>query len=191
MPPQRLDIPFRGSRQYLHSTTLFDALVALTDPDPSAAVALNIYKVITEPVGVAPFAGDRAAVAGTFAFVGRDGRAAVLGLYPAPGAPAPGRVPCNEDAIIASADIADDRAGARAGTVGSLVETIVALNKALVGARMAGRLKPMFSTLDLARLPAVPARVELRIDRQLGIKLFVSTISVDGAPLGRITFIGA
>lgn len=189
--PRHLDIPYRGARQYLHSTTLFDALVAMVDPDPAGALALNIYKVITEPVGVASFDGDRAAVSGVFSYVDRAGQSVSLGLYPAPGSPPPGRVPCNEDAIIAGAEILDGRASARAGDPGTLVETIVALNKALVGERMAGRLKPMFSTLDLARLPALPAKVELRIDRQLGIKLFVSTVSVDDAPLGRVTFIGA
>ncbi len=187
-----LAIPFRGNRDYLHSTTFFDALVALTGPDAGQPLSLNIYKTITEPVGAAPFDGNRAAVHGVFAYTDGAGNKQSLGLYPLPGGgPAPGRVPCNENAIIAAATVGEAEAEATAGPIGTLVETIVALNKTLVGTRMAGRLKPMFSTLELTRLPTVPVSVRLRIDKQLGIKLFVSTVTVDDTPVGRITFIGA
>jgi hypothetical protein len=167
---------------------LFDRLVAMTGA--RAKVRLTIHRVISRPVRAVPAPGKGGAH-GYFSYADpHDAGIRYLHLEPDDAAPAPGRVACNEAQIVASARLREGVATARAGTIGTLVETVIALNKWLIETTVGRERKLLFSNLELDQLVAGQPLVEVKLLRSLGSRMFQSQVTLEASTRGEVVFMG-
>lgn len=186
-PPWALDLPYKGGRQYLHSTDIFEALTALTGA--TGSISLKISGMIVHPVEVLPAAGMRTGenYPARFRCLGRGGEWDLL-LRERMDEVVSRRIPYDEDAIADGASLRDDAIESLEAGSAKLIERIVALNKHLIKARHAGRTL-LFASLFLARQPVRPD-LRLVLESSLGTRLFRSSIHSGGERLGEIVFYG-
>jgi hypothetical protein len=186
--PFPLFTPLRGERDYIQGSALFDRLVAMTGA--RSQLCLTMHRISSQPMRAVP-AASKGGTHGYFSFRDpKDGELRYLHLEPDPDAPSPGRAGCNEAQIAASATLASGMARARAGAVGTLAETLVALNKLLIESIFGRDRKLLFASLELDELPPGQSLTELRLLRSLGSRMFVSQITLDGKHAGQIVFMG-
>lgn len=184
-----LDLPFKGSRTYLHSTDIFDALT--TKLGVNSAVSLKISRFVHHPLVAIPasevsdphaypvkFSGE--ALSGRVDLVlSEDTTRAVTRI-----------VPYDENAIVADALLdgptirSTSHGGARA------IERIVALNKRLISEVATPGKRLAFVSLAFSRTPNQDSLFVLKLESRLGTRLFRSSIEADGEPLGEIVFSG-
>ena len=181
-----LEVPFRGRRNYLHSTTIFDQILRhLADP---VDVTFTIRQLIRQPIALATSLAGRIPV-GEFSCID-NGCPREFHICLADGAPAPGRAEDNEQIIIGASVAENGRLGAIVGNPGTFIETVVALQKHFVGSCAKPGRKLLFSRLRITRMisagPVFIDRLEI-----MGNRLFKSHVSGPGDEIGRITFMAA
>jgi hypothetical protein len=135
-----LDIPFRGERQYLHSTTFITALLGLF-PGLSN-LKLDFRQMIHHPI-VLDADMARADRFGMVSFDDGDVKRK-FGIYCDLDRSVEERVACNEKAINDLYDSGTDASTGLVGKPGNFIETIVALNKAAVARRTGAGKKVIF-----------------------------------------------
>jgi hypothetical protein len=190
----RLDIGFKGNRNYLHGTDLFDAMVALNGEASGSAISdirMSFYRPIThrvEAVRARPGSAASSHPAAMFELK-IDGAPVIWALQEKAGQAVEGRRPYDEDAVAAGSRV-EDRAIAQAKpTPYTFIERVVALNKRLLDALQGGRkVSWWFARLELGRLPPAAPALRLGVETELGGRLVRSSIAVDGAPAGSIYF---
>jgi hypothetical protein len=175
------ELAFKGGRTYLHSTTLFDDIVALRGDDLRGIDFRFNHKTARQVrYQSAPPAGDQVGVGiwrdhlGEFHIVERD-------------APVTRRQPYDEDALADLFAFAGRHVEVPADVGGhSAVEAIVAGFKALLQRTVAGRdARLAFVRLRLASLPRLP--LAIRFGRRIG-EFYQGDILLAGEPAGQIFF---
>lgn len=186
-----LDLPFKGSRQYLHGTDIFDAVIPLTKP--RHGVAFRFHRLMRHPIDLVPVVETS---------IGKDGAAGFFVRYDDNGTKTiwqfrenlarrvTGRVPYDEADVVFDAAYGDDTVESPGPSTYSFIERTVALHKALLRHRSAGDGQGawLFTHLDLIRVPSNPKRIFMKLSGFLGTKMARSTIKCDDKALGQITF---
>jgi hypothetical protein len=186
----RINVPLRGNRDYLHSTNLFDFLVARTRAHRN--LMLMFRRKITCEVQACPATQGRDPQSYPARFIGEgnDGRTDLFLTEAHPLTPLGQREPYNEDAVAAgsriegNAILSDEHNGA------SAIERMVALNKRLLSSIVQERRVLVFSKISLASLPDRKARLKVMLLSRLGMTLFRSRIFVNETEFGEIVFYG-
>lgn len=182
--PIGLDLPLKGARTYLHSTTILAALVSrwsLTD-----AVELEFRRMIHHPISLVRDGGASADRVGRFAFR-RDGVWHAYGIYADASRAITGHVEDNERAILAASVREGEMASAGIGMPGNFIDTIVTLNKALVAEDAGADRKVIFSSLRLDVIPQADV-IGVKLTKSMGKRIYVSDILWNRAKIGSLTF---
>lgn len=175
------ELAFKGGRTYLHSTTLFDDIVALRGPDIGEIDFRFNHKTARQVrYRSAPPANGEVGVGiwrdslGQFHIVERD-------------APITRREPYDEDGLAAAFAFDGQRVELPADVGGrSPVEAIVAGFKALLLRSVtADTARLAFVRLRLSRVPQLP--LEIRYSRRIG-EFFQGELRQGGQPVGQIFF---
>jgi len=187
-----LTLPFLAQRDYLHGTTLFDALAARFDA--RGPLSLKIGQVIcTDRVRVEAARPGSPAPAATFTIADPDGVRETLNVYPVDASDRIERQAYDEDAVTRRARF---EPGAARVTLDepspvSLIATLIPLNKLLLS-RMpatAGIGQWLFARIDLTDRPSTFPPISLQFGGSLsGGRIACSRIQAGALELGNLYF---
>ena len=182
LPP--FTLPFLGRREYLHGTTLFDALLPLLPPD--AEMTFKFSQMIRSPrvaIGDAP--GDA-----SLSWKSPSAGPGAWHIRPLPTAAPVERRPYPELLVSERAELAGKSARYLGESPFSFVSTLIPLHKALLAAHVRPALPGqwVFTRLDLLKRPASFSRIELQLAGVFREQLAHSKILVEDEPLGSIYF---
>jgi len=149
-------------------------------------VRLEFRQMIHAPIYLAEDRPEQEGRVGKLSF-GSGAEARSYGIYTDASHSIDGHVECNEKAVIAAAQFSGDRAVGEIGKPGNFIDTIVALNKALVAGHVDGTKKIIFSSVALDVVPHV-GKMRVELTKKLGTKIFVSDIYWDDHKIGSLTF---
>lgn len=183
-----LQIAFKGTRPYLQSADIFNALVAVTGAKQD--FLLKFTSMLSTPIEAVP-AGEVEApnkAPARFRALGPEGEIDLV-IRPAGHVGSLERVPYDEDAVTCQSVIVDRAISCDNGASATPLERMVALHKRLIHEVLKPGKKLLFTSVSLSHLPVGPnLRIELQAN--LGTKLFRSAVSSDGERLGEIVFYG-
>lgn len=182
LPP--LTLPFLGHRDYLHGTTLFDALLPLLPADAEMVFKFS-HMIRSNRVTIGEGPGD-ASLTWKSASSGRG----AFHIRPLPPVEPLERRPYPEPLIGEHAEVTGQSARYTGESPFSFVSTLVPLHKALLAANVQPAVSGqwVFTRLDLRRRPAAFSSVELQLAGVFQNQLAHSKIFVEGEPLGAIYF---
>ena len=187
----RLKLPFLGQRNYLHGTTLFDAMTVnlSTASSVSFKFARMVYSDQVDLVdfNAAPARTEEFLVALTWQYGGEQGWRGVREL---PISTVVERRPYPEGEVTEAATFTPQQATFRGASNFSFVATLVPLHKALLLRNQIGQGKGqwVFTRLDLSAIPVTYRELSLQIEHVLGRRMVKSRVLVDGSPRGAIFF---
>lgn len=179
-----LDLPLKGERKYLHSTNILSDLIArfsLTGP-----VKLEFRQMIYNPIYLVPDAPDAPNKVGKFSFES-GGAWQYYGIYTDEGRLITKHVDDIETKIISGGVRDGDRFRAVIGQPGNFIETVVALNKALVMSHAGPGKKAIFSGINVGAIPD-EGEIGVELTKKMGTKIYVSDVLWNNAKIGSLTF---
>ena len=188
---ETLKLPLLGSRNYLHGTTLFEALEKrFVD---GSAISLKLSQMmLTDTVRVQEF--DPAvelgrAYSATVTWMA-DGSRRGLGVSPLLTSDQIDRAVYDEESIVAKADFQDHSVTIAQPSGYSLVKTIVALHKALLFRLLAPARSGqwLFTRFDLEAVPASWLPLSISHGQGSNLAAVASEVAFDGRPGGRVMF---
>jgi hypothetical protein len=177
------DLPLKGDRTYLQSANILQEF--LSRFSITGAVKLDFRQMIYHPIYLASDAPENPDRVGKFAFREGDGWI-TYGIFTDSTRQIEKRIPDNEKEILEASSIHDDRAAGPIDEPGSFIDTIVALNKVLVGRHANGK-KAIFTNIELGVIPD-RGRIGVALIKRLGSKIFVSDVLWNDARIGSLTF---
>ncbi len=185
-----LDLAFKGDREYLHGTDIFNELVMLMSPVEH--IKFQLKKIMTSQISIIRL-GDRQEsrqkISGIFKFMHKKNEIE-LGLFEN-SKKINRRYEYNEEEVIRDVIYTKDKAELHSSTKYSFIERLVSLNKSmLVRFVEQPSVKWYFTQIDITRLPADDCSLSLSIKQQLGIRLVLSNIVANGVKIGSIGFSG-
>ncbi len=191
MSSLELILPFLGSRNYLHGTTLFDSLSALVPKE--ARRIFKFSRLITsnhvlvrslEQIDVG--AGDVSATLG----YETDSEKGCLGVIPLEPTKELTRIPYDETLVTSAAQIWRSRVEILGPSPFSFVATIVPLNKALLSREIGkpGDGQWLFTRLDVDPLPGQVRSIQLVVRGRIGARIVRSEIRISGSTVGDLYF---
>lgn len=187
--PLSLDVPLRERRSYLHSTNLFDFLIARTGAMRDLSLVFR-RKIECEAEAIAIPDGSGADYPALFSGE-REGARINLGIVEkAPLRPMQRREPYDEDAVAAGSRIDGKEIVSEIGNGASAIERIVSLNKRLLTHEIDGQKTLVFSRIHLKSRPDATAPLRILLKSRLGVKLFRSVVFSNDTEIGEIVFYG-
>lgn len=177
------DIPLKGERTYLQSADMLSHFIkrfSLEGP-----VKIEFRRMIHHPIYLSEDAPDQPERAGKLSFPDGD-TWRTYGIFIHEGRAITGRTPNNETEILAASTIGEDTASGGIDRPGNFIDTVVALNKVLVGRYSKGR-KAIFSALTLDTVPK-DGTIGVNLVKKLGTKIFMSDVTWNGDKIGSLTF---
>jgi hypothetical protein len=189
--PTELGLWFLGRRNYLHGTTLYDAVIPRCRNGANLSFRMNRL-IESDRVAVEEFDPERDE-AGRFSatLVWDEGaRQKALGVAALAPSPAPARQPFDEDAIVARAGFSGTTVATKAPANDSLIRNLVPLNKALLQRTLTPPSPGqwLFARLDLDRHPDTFDELRLTLRSTLGHAVVASSIEIDGRGAGTVMF---
>lgn len=170
-----IKINFRGERAYLHSASIFDALVAQTGA--ATNIKLTFRRVLTRPLAAFP---PNPKLPAHF-----EADGVKLSIAEVDG-PEPGREPYDESARLAGSSITGHTIHSPAGP-GTFSERVVALNKRLIEDVSGPKGKVIFVSMALSRLPDDGADLSVTLEGSAG-GFHQSTLRSAGEIIGSTVF---
>jgi len=181
----RLDLSFKGDRDYLQGGDVFNAL--LKRFKSSCPISLRFHRPIKFQVEAGPLGvGDNPAARFTY---WNAGDKINLGLYEIAGAPVIERIPYDEDAIGRGAECDQWRVKMKHRPDATFIERVLVMNKLLHRAlfpEAQGRW--LFTRLELERNFSGFPQIALSHQSNLGSRLTKVRIEADGETLGDLFF---
>lgn len=194
-----LEFQFKGKRDYVHGTDIFNEVCRFAVETLNVAsivgIEMNLHKIMRTNLKVEvlddPGAKKRDDTCVTFSFTSAGVRRKLF--LSENGAPVEGRYPYPEEDIInASALDVEQRSFKLSRACGySDIEIFVAMNKGLLDELFPSHGgKWYFTKLELAERRGKTGfdNIELKLIKNVGLKLTKSSITVDGRNLGNIFF---
>jgi hypothetical protein len=185
--PVPLDLAFKGSRDYLHGTDLFEALVALTGAREQ--VSFRVRKVMRCGLEALPMEED-APVEWCCAVFGYSCGAErfQIGVRERPGVLVTGHRPYDEDAVRADAILRGDQVESPGPVAATFFERVLAINKLLM-TRVFPEVKDgwLFTRLELDRVPERPRMVGSRFLAATGTRLVKTSVIADHVEIGYVS----
>lgn len=185
-----IDVPLRERRTYLHSTNLFDFLIARTGATRNL-VLLFRGKIEYQAEAIAlPDGSDGMGYPALFSGESAQSRFRLAVMEKRPLRPFQRRERYDEDAVAAGSRIEGKEIIGDAHNGASAIERIVALNKRLLTHELDHRKILVFSKITLDFLPDAQAPLRIALKSRLGLTLFRSTIFSNNAEIGEVIFCG-
>lgn len=186
-----LALKFKGERDYLHGTDIFNTLVELTGARDN--VSLRLHCVMRRGVEAVPIDDTETNLkgfAGLFLY-GKADRLQKIGLRENPTIEVTGRVPYDESKVIADASIRRQVIECPGPSRFTFIERVIALNKALLLETVTTpRVRWWLTRLDLTRVPSPAGALRLELVERLGTRLTKTSITADGEEVGFVYFTG-
>jgi hypothetical protein len=186
-----LDLSFKGVRDYLHGTDIFDKLVELSGAEKD--IKLRINKIIRNGLVALPgiARGDQnTPLSAMFSFED-DGGQKFIGLREDPAIKILDRYPYDEDVISTAAHLGDQTITLDIDSEHSFIELIVILNKTLLTKVLAQNTRKwMFTRVEIDNLPRQLDKITMKYSDSIGARLVKSSIAVNGDHIGHIYFSG-
>lgn len=182
-----LDLPLKGERTYLQSADILSELVerfSLSGP-----TKLEFRQMIYHPIYLSEDESELPNRAGKFSFQQGDGQTGVwrtYGIFIDEGRTITKRIPNNEAEILAASTIGEETATGGIDQPANFIDTLVALNKVLVGRHSKGK-KAIFSAISLDAIPD-SGEIGCHLVKKLGTKIFISDVLWNGHKIGSLTF---
>ncbi len=186
-----LTLPFLAQRNYLHGTTLFDAL--LNEIPGGSSVSYKIPRMIlSNRISLEKFdetPEQQTEFAASLSWES-DCAKGWIGIREQTRSETIERAAYPEDAVTKSAQFDEKRVSFSGASPFTFVATVVPLHKALLlrNKIVEGAGQWVFTRFDLKRVPETFEKLDVEIDRVLGKQLAKSTVIVDDAPIGTIYF---
>lgn len=187
-----LDLPFKGSRQYLHGTDIIPAVLALTGSVEEVSFQIHrmaMYPLLVRWVDNSELEALRKsnALCLLMSYIDTEQERKTVAVVEDNSYQIDKRIPYDEEQVIAGASISGKTIVQKTGRSGSFIERVVALNKALI-LEVVGKCSLLLMRIDLRSMPVSPKEISITLTRVIGEKTFLSTISGDGDVLGTIYF---
>jgi hypothetical protein len=184
-----LDLPFKGTRDYLHGTDIFDALLRVSGARDR--VVLILRRPMRHPVDVVPFHSmpNPTAYHAEFHYVaGRRTRTLVLRENSS--RKVTHRIAYDENDVTAAAEITDGSLKCQISSSYSFIEHVVALNKVLLNSFSPAVSSPrwLFARIELDTIPQAPKVLDLKLVASIGSRITKTELGADGCSLGHIYF---
>lgn len=185
-----LVLPWLGRREYLHGTTLFEALVERSRAERD--LCFKVQSVLrTNRIRIVEIdpSSPLQRPAASLSWSDGDG---VQGLWVLPLEPTetPQRAVFDEAQIVAQSSFVCDGVCLKEATSYPFIYSVVALNKALL-LRSLSPPQPgqwLFTRLDLARVPTCFLPLRIRLETTFHHRLVRSSLMVDADPIGDMYF---
>ncbi len=186
----RLNLKFKGNRTYLQGPDIFSALVTFIPVTGSVYFQMN--RLIDRQIEIVKLPSSKIQLqdlSGVFKYWDND-NAIEIGILESK-EEITERYNYDEEAVISGATILDKEGTLPSSSEFSFIERVVALNKAMLQQSITeNSVKWYFTTLELKYVPNDGVSIRLSLVRQLGIRLILSSIEVDGFPIGTLGFTG-
>ena len=180
-----LDLPFKGGRDHLHATDLFDALVGLTGA--KAGLSLRIQRMMRTSVAATPMDQLSHRRDATAFFQWSDGSDRRTLAVCEDGRSVERRVPYDEDDVTASSKLEGSTIHLQPSPRYSFIERVVAHQKLLLN-RTIAQIPWLFSRIEIGLVPSAEAELSLTLADRVGIRLVRSDITEAGGKIGSICF---
>lgn len=192
-----LRLPYKGGRQYLHGTDIYNAvcdLLAARQFGPLEKLDVVFHKMTLTQLRGRIYGEEPAPeTERQVVFRGKAGGRPLTVILEEDGAPITERVPYDEEALAAQAtwNEAEKQITLLGGPQVSNIEKIVALNKTLLSRSFPeAKGRWLFARLQLIESirPKVFEQIEVRFQGHSHFRITRSTLFGDGAPLGSLYF---
>ena len=186
--PFSLDLPFRGARPYLHSTSIANALAPrFADAD---LFDLNMRGWMTHRLVFRPIEPGVVAAGSGHVILAKGPQRLRFEISEDKSHPAIAREPYDEDAVPSSLDTETGQlqVGARAGY--SFFDRLIAANKVLINRTLNPGVKLIAARILSPGFPVDEEPFALKVSGAVGSKLFRSAILIGGKKQGEVLFYG-
>jgi hypothetical protein len=184
-----LDVPFKGTRDYLTGADLFDALLDVTGAKGS--VVLVMRRLMQTPVSTVPIppSVDPSTYPAEFHYTSAGSDCTVV-LREDPSRKVTRRIPYDEERVTAPAVISGTCLSCPLSETYSFIEQVVALNKLLLNRSAVGADSPkwLFTRIELDTVPETPQVLDLKLVATIGSRITKTAIRTDGGLVGHIYF---
>jgi len=189
---KRLNLPYKGDRNYVHGTDLFIALVQMVDA--TSSMSMTIYHLSKVPVvaqlvdrtelGRLRKSGELNAV---FAWNDAENCQHLVAVTNDPEDYECKRIDYDEAMVVDGFDIIGRQIQQTIPTPWSFIERTVSLNKQLLR-DWTGEADWLFTRLDIAQLPKQAISLVLEVESDRDARLLKSIVVVDNVNVGSIYF---
>ena len=185
-----LNLKYRGDRDYLHGTDLFNAF--LSNTDPKSKIRMRVYRPMRRQLEMATMESldkeEKENISAVFECTSPAGDEVWCALEN-PDLEIGGRYAVDERDIVLGATYTDGALIQYEYTPFTIIERVVAMNKVLLTHQNGNRqLKWWFTRIDLKRIPDDSSPLTLKPKSSLGTKLVASSISCNDEQLGTVYF---
>lgn len=189
MPTDRwhADLPFRGARTYVHSTSICNHLRQRFGALSRLELVMREWmggRVLFAPLD--EMTGAKATLRLDFA----DGTSQRYGLVDDPAHPVTAREPFDEDGLVAGAPLDGKVITVAANPEGTFFDRLISANKALINRTLEPRVRLIASKIVIERFPADDQAFQLRLESHLGTRIFRSSVLSGGDKIGEVVFYG-
>lgn len=184
---RKLNLLYKGNRDYLHGTDLFAALIRETGA--VGPVSLRLYKPMMHPLCFSVLSGNEPSRGNIATFVWHEADIQHTGIIAEmPDEKVTSRYDYNEAEVTAMAKFDGHEASLGAEKKYSFIEKLVALHKALLNSIRGEMIDWWFARLDLSRVPRAESPLRLSLTSKPGGRLVKSLIYVGDEEVGSIYF---
>lgn len=181
------DLPFRGSRAYVHSASICNHVRERFGT--ASRFELVMREWMANRVLFAP-ADEMPASKATLRIDHADGSSQRYGLTDDPDHPIAERVPYDEEGLVAGAMIENRVISVAAGRAGSFFDRMVAANKVVINQSLDPGVKLIAAKIVLDGFPQDDHSFQVRLDSHLGTRIFRSSVLIDGGKIGDVVYYG-
>lgn len=192
MNKHKLNLAYKGERDYLHGTDIIPVLFTLTGPVEQ--ISIQIHRMMSRPlfayvaeeaeIGQLRSTGKLCAVmvyvdskeGRTFMVVTEDENSKIME-----------RNPYDEKPVTTGFEVIGQKINQKIPGEGTFIERVVALNKILLN-HVIGNNSWLFTRIDLNYAPLEPRSLSIELSRVMGGQSFKSVITGDGEQIGSIFF---
>jgi len=187
---------YKGGRDYVHGTDIFNKLAGLFDLDSQTPLSISFHKIIRSPSLLLSYSsrkqdlseGEGEKVAHGFFDKGGERTHFVLAEVDPGDCPGESR-PYDEQSIADRSTIEGQRVLISDLGEYSFIENVVALNKHLLQTLFPDKDgKWLFTRVELEGVPSDDGSIELELLHNLNFKLTKTQVVCGGAPAGNIYF---
>ena len=184
--PFEVDFPFRGSRGYVHSTSIANHW---SDRAPDAdRFELVLKGWMTSRVRFRPATTPGEGTG--YVKIVRGDHTELWQMDEDPAHPVQSREPFDEAAIPATVEVEDRTAEVLPAPGATWFDRLIKGNKALIETVLAPGVPLIAAKIATHGFPPDDAPLSLRLKSHAGTRIFKSTILMDGSPYGELVFYG-
>lgn len=183
-----LDLTFKGQRNYIHGSDIYNKIVATFGP--YRTLELQFHRMLAmSPVMTLLAPDEEQAGYDAFGLIVIDNTTLRVGIRAGTRDTGDRRYPYDEDGATNGAILAEQIITQKPPFQYTFIEHVIALNKKLLMSRFPERsIKWLFTRLEMNFMPKDIQHLRLTHTKSLGTRLIISEIAVNERDCGRIFF---